>query len=54
MDQCLVISKDMRENALWTIHFGHAVSVVMLRGASDVWWPLILRETLEKAKSCAD
>ena len=32
MDQCLVISKDMRENALGTIHFGQAVSDAMLRG----------------------
>ena len=54
MDQRLVIPKDMRENVLRTIHFGHAGRDAMLREASDVWWPRILREIIEKAKSCVE
>ena len=51
MDQRLVIPKDMRENVLRAIHFGHAGRDAMLREASDVWWPRIHREIVEKARN---
>ena len=54
MDQLLVIPKDMRENVLRAIHFGHAGRHAMLREASDVWWPRIHREIVEKARNCAE
>ena len=54
MDQRLVIPKDMRENVLRAIHFGHAGRDAMLREASDVWWPRIHREIVEKAQSCTE
>ena len=54
MDQRLVIPKDMRENVLRAIHFGHAGRDAMLREASDVWWPGIHRENVEKARNCAE
>ena len=54
MDQRLVIPKDMRENVLRAIHFGHAGRDTMLREASDVWWPRIHREIIEKAKNCVE
>ena len=54
MDQRLVIPKDMRENVLRAIHFGHAGRDAMLREASDVWWPRIHREIVEKARNCAE
>ena len=56
MDQRLVIPKDMRENVLRAIHFGHAGrdAMAMLREASDVWWPRIHREIVEKARNCAE
>ena len=43
----------MRENVLRAIHFGHAGRDVMLREASDVWWPRIHAEIVEKAKNYA-
>ena len=52
MDHRLVIPKDLRENMLRAIHFGHAGRDAMLREASDVWWPLIHREIVEKARNC--
>ena len=52
MDNRLVIHKDMRENMLRAIHFGHAGRDAMLREASDVWWPRIHREIVEKARNC--
>ena len=39
MDHRLVIPKDMRENMLRAIHFGHAGRDAMLREASDVCGP---------------
>ena len=54
MDQLLVIPKDMRENVLRAIHFGHAGRDAMLREASDVWWPRMHREIVEKARNCAE
>ena len=54
MDQRLVIPKDMRGNVLRAIHFGHTGRDAMLREASDVWWPRIHREIIEKAKSCVE
>ena len=54
MDQRLVIPKDMRENVLRAIHFGHAGRDALLREASDVWWPRIHREIVEKARNCAE
>ena len=53
MDNCLVIPKDMRENVLRAIHFGHAGRDAMLREASDIWWLRVHRELMEKAKSCS-
>ena len=52
MEERLVIPKDMRDNMLSAIHFGHAGRDAMLREAADVWWPRIHREIVEKAKSC--
>ena len=52
MDHRLVIPKDMRENMLRAIHFGHAGRDAMLREASDVWWPRIHREIVKKARNC--
>ena len=50
MDERLVIPKDMRENVLRAIHFRDA----MLQEASDMWWPRIHREIVEKARNCAE
>ena len=52
MDERLVIPRDMRDNMLSAIHFGHAGRDAMLREASEVWWPRIHREIIEKAKRC--
>ena len=54
MDNRLVIPKDMRENILRAIHFGHAGRDAMLREASDIWWPRVHREIVEKAKTCTE
>ena len=54
MDNRLVIPKDMRENVLRAIHFGHAGRDAMLREASDIWWPRVHREIVEKAKTCTE
>ena len=54
MDQRLVIPKDMRENLLCAIHFGHAGRDAMLKEAADVWWPRIHREIIEKARKCPE
>ena len=44
----------MRENVLQAIHFMHAGRDTMSQIASDVWWPKIYRETVEKARNCAE
>ena len=54
MDNCLVIPKDMRENILRAIHYYHAGRDSMLREASDIWWPRIHREIVEKARNCRE
>ena len=54
MDQRLVIPKDMRENLLRDIHFGHAGRDAILKEAADVWWPRIHREIVEKAQKCTE
>ena len=36
MDNCLVIPKNMRENVLRAIHFGHAGRDAMLKEAADI------------------
>ena len=54
MDQRLVIPKDMRENLLRAIHFGHAGRDAKLKEAADVWWPRIHREIVEKAQKCTE
>ena len=54
MDHRLVISKDMRENILRAIYFGHAGRDAMLRESSDVWWPRIHREIIDKARNCSE
>ena len=54
LDERLVIPKDMRENMLTAIHFGHAGRDAMLREAADVWWPKIHREIVEKANNCEE
>ena len=54
MDQRFVIPKNMRENVSRATEFRCVVRDAMLRGASDVWWPLIHREIVEKTKNCAD
>ena len=53
-DERLVIPKNMRENMLNAIHFGHAGRDAMLREAADVWWPRINREIIEKANNCQE
>ena len=52
MEERLVIPKDMRDNMLSAIHFGHAGRDAMLCETANVWWPRIHREIVEKAKSC--
>ena len=54
MDHRLVIPKSMRENMLRAINFGHAGRDAMLREASDVWWPRIHREIIDKARNCSE
>ena len=54
MDNRLVIPKDIRENILRAIHYGHAGRDSMLREASDIWWPRIHREIVEKARNCRE
>ena len=54
MDNRLVIPRDMRENILRAIHFGHAGRDSMLREASDVWWPRVQREIVEKVRNCPE
>ena len=54
MDNRLVIPKDMRDNIMLAIHYGHAGRDSMLREASDIWWPQIHREIVEKAQNCQD
>ena len=54
MDNCLVIPKDMRDNIMRAIHYGHAGRDSMLREASDIWWPKIHREIVEEAQNCQD
>ena len=54
MDQRLVIPKDMRENVLRAIHFGHAGRDAMIREASGMWWSRIQREIVEKARNCSE
>ena len=54
MDHRLVIPKDMTENMLRAIHFGDAGRDAMVREASDIWWPRIYREKVEKAKNCVE
>ena len=39
--------KDMRDNMLSAIHFGHAGRDAILREADDNWWPRIQRESAE-------
>ena len=53
MDNRLVIPKDMRENVLRAIPFRHAWRDALLREASDIWWPRVYREIVEKAKNCS-
>ena len=52
MDNRLVISKNMRENVLRAIHFGHAGRDAMLKEAADIWWPSVHRKVVKKAKNC--
>ena len=52
MDNRSVIPKDMRENVLRAVHFGHAGRDAMLRETVDIWWPRVHREIVEKAKNC--
>ena len=54
MDNRLVIPKDMRENNLRAIHYGHAGRDSMLRETSDIWWPRVHREIVEKARNCQE
>ena len=54
MDNRLVIPRDMRENVLRAIHFGHAGRDSMLREAADIWWPRNHRQIVEKARNCPD
>ena len=54
MDHRSVALKDMREIMLRAIHFGHAGRDAVLREASDVWWPRIHRESIDKARNCSE
>ena len=50
MDQRLVNSKDMHENLLRAIHFGHVARDAKSREATDVWWLRIHREIVKGPK----
>ena len=52
MNERLGIPKNMQENMMNAIHFGHAGRDAMLSDAADVWWPKIHREIIEKASNC--
>ena len=52
-DNRLVIPKDMLENFLRAIHFGHVGRDAMLREARDIWWPRVHRDIVENAKNCS-
>ena len=54
LDERLVIPKEMRENILTAIHFGHAGRDAMLREAADVRWPRMHTELVEKANYCPE
>ena len=54
MDNRVVISKDMRDNMMRAIHYGHAGRDSMLREASDIWWPKIHREIVENVQNCQE
>ena len=45
-----MIPKNMRENVLRAIQFGHAGRDAMLKEAVGIWWPHVHREVVEKAK----
>ena len=53
MDNRLVIPKDMRENVFRAIPFRNAWRDALPREASDIWWPRVYREIVEKAKNCS-
>ena len=50
MDNRLVIPKNMRENVLRAIHFGHAGRDAMLKEAADIWWPRVHRDVASGCK----
>ena len=54
MDVRLVVPRDMRENILTAVYFGNAGRDSLLREASDVWWPRVHREIVEKAQNCPE
>ena len=51
LDECGVLPKDMRDNMLTAIHFGHTGRDAVLREAANVWWPRNHREIVEKANN---
>ena len=54
LDERLFIPKDLKENMLTAIHFGHTGSDAMLREAANVWSPRIHREIVEKVNNCPE
>ena len=52
MDKRLVIPKEMRENVMRAIDYGHAGQDAMLREASNLWWLKIHRQIVKRAQRC--
>ena len=50
-DERLVNPKNMRENMLNAMNFGHAGRDAMLREVADVWWPRNHSEIVDKANN---
>ena len=54
MDQKIGIPEDMRKTLLGANHYDHERRDTMLRVVSDVWWPRVHREIVDKAQKRPD